>query len=121
MKDNVVKFPDKMVSRPQQEMEGLTAEQAEEFSTDIASEAINFVIESLIDNGFNPAAADMVYFKDMALALETIRSAIFRLYGHQHVLQNLSENLFKTERAEDGNIHVSLLESLEDKSDNPGS
>ena len=121
MTDNVVKFPDKMVSRPQQEMEGFTAEQVEDYSTDIASEAVNFVIEALMDNGFNPAAADMVYFKDMAIALETIRSAIFRLYGHPHVLQDLSANLFKTEQAEDGNIHVRLLGSLEEENDNPGS
>lgn len=121
MTDNVVNFPDKMVSRPQHDMEPLTMEQVEDYSTEIASEAVNFVMETLVDSGFNPAAADITYFKDMAMAIETIRSAIFRLYGHKHVLHELSENLFKTENAEDGNIHVRLLGSLEDENDNPGS
>lgn len=111
--DNVIPFPRKVqtslgtVSPPQ------NMEEVEE-TVDIVRQAhiqqtLEQVIPMLFDNlalaGFQPVD-EMTFLKDGALIVEAARSFLNKIYGMQHPLQLIADNLFEQIDSE-GNLEVS--------------
>ena len=111
--DNVIPFPRKVQSPlgivpPPQSMEEV------EETVDIVRQAhiqqtLEQVIPMLFDNfalaGFQPVD-EMEFLKDGALIVESARSFLNKIYGAQHPLQLIADNLFEQVDSE-GNLEVS--------------
>ena len=111
--DNVIPFPRKSkttlgVVTPPQSMEEVIE------TVDIVRQAhiqqtLEQVVPMMFDNfalaGFQPAD-EMEFLKDGALIVEAARSFLNKIYGAQHPLQLIADNLFEQIDSE-GNLEVS--------------
>ena len=111
--DNVIPFPRKSratlgVVTPPQSMAEV------EETVDIVRQAhiqqtLEQVVPMMFDNfalaGFQPAD-EMEFLKDGALIVEAARSFLNKIYGAQHPLQLIADNLFEQIDSE-GNLEVS--------------
>ena len=111
--DNVIPFPRKTkttlgVVTPPQSMEEVVE------TVDIVRQAhiqqtLEQVIPMLFDNfalaGFQPTD-EMAFLKDAALIVEASRSFLNKIYGANHPLQLIADNLFEQIDSE-GNLEVS--------------
>ena len=111
--DNVIPFPRKSrttlgVVTPPQSMEEVVE------TVDIVRQAhiqqtLEQVVPMMFDNfalaGFQPAD-EMEFLKDGALIVEAARSFLNKIYGAQHPLQLIADNLFEQIDSE-GNLEVS--------------
>ena len=110
--DNVIPFP-----RKNQNLGTMPAPQSideVEETVDIVrqvhiQQTLEQVIPMLFDNfalaGFQPIN-EMEFLKDGALVVEAARSFLNKIYGMQHPLQLIAENLFEQVDS-DGNLEVS--------------
>ncbi len=52
------------------------------------------LFDAMCEAGFDNLE-EMCYSKDLALIVQAIKSALFKMQGNDHILQDFSENLFE--------------------------
>jgi hypothetical protein len=98
MSDNVIKGPWPAIYKPNAEDKEVIA-----LAEDLITEMSSALFEGISNAGFDNFD-DMCYSKDYALMVHSIRSAIYKLNGQYHPLQDVADNLFI--QYEDGSLQT---------------
>lgn len=112
--NNVIKFPTKNIIQshviPPQTLEEVT-ESVDMIKYAHIQDTLEVVVPMLFDNltitGFSPSDEDNEMLKDGALIVESIRSLLLKLYGIEHPLQIIADNLFVATTGSDAYVTVS--------------
>jgi len=87
-KDNVIQFPFGEIRNP-------IVDPGEPTEMDIASDALEALLVSLIDNGYSPKH-DSKLQEDLGLILNLLYAIIARAHGKEHFLQGIIDELSST-------------------------